>query len=134
VLGWVDSGIVIWKRYETYIEPPVTFFDHIYFYFIRLISFFKPYANTFSHFHIIVNLFQFFYISMSILVWSTLCGKEKIPDKSIIFILLLSFSVAAFHSFVLIDWDWRYRFPIMLPLMIILPISIEMLFKKMKIE
>ena len=132
VFSWVDDGVILRKRYETYIEPPNNFVNHVYFYFIRLISFFKPYANTFSKFHIIANLFQFFYILISIIVWSYLSGKEKILDKVVIFILLLSFSIAAFHSFVLIDWDWRYRFPLILPLMMTLPITIELFLKKIK--
>jgi len=129
-LKLTDKGIVVWKRYETYIEPPVNYTDHVYFYFLRLVSFFKPYAITFSKFHIIVNSFQLFYFTVSILIWSILGGKKNILDMTVIFILLLSFSVAAFHAFVLIDWDWRYRYPVILPLMMILPISIEILFRK----
>lgn len=125
-----DKGIVIWKRYETYTLPPNTFFDHVFFYFLRLISFFKPYANTFSKFHIIVNFIQLSYFIFSIYLWSVLCSNNKIFNKLIIFILLLTVNVSAFHSFILIDWDWRYRYPIILPLMLILPISLEILLRK----
>ena len=31
-------------------------------------------------------------------------------------VLLISFITAAFHAFTLIDYDWRYRFPIILPI------------------
>ena len=125
-----DKGIVIWKRYETYTLPPNTFFDHVFFYFLRLISFFKPYANTFSKFHIIVNIIQLFYFVFSIYLWSIFSGENKVLDRIIIFILLLTIYVSAYHSFILIDWDWRYRYPIILPLMIILPISLEIFFRK----
>lgn len=125
-----DRGIVIWKRFETYTLPPTTFFEHFYFYFLRLISFFKPYANTFSKFHIIVNIIQLSYFVFSIYLWSILSGDNKVLDRLIIFILLLTICVSAFHSFILIDWDWRYRYPIILPLMLILPISIEILLRK----
>lgn len=132
ILDWADQGIVIWDREETHIDPPANFVNYIYLYFLRLLNFFNPYANTFSKFHIIVNYFQFFYITISIIIWSFLGGNNKLFDKTVIFILLLSFSVSAFHSFLLLDWDWRYRFPIIMPLMIILPVSIEIIIKKFK--
>jgi hypothetical protein len=132
ILDWADQGIVIWDREETHIDPPNTFTDYIYFYFLRLLNFFNPYANTFSKFHVIVNYFQFFYITMSVIIWSFLGGNNRLFDKTVTFILLLSLSVSAFHSFLLLDWDWRYRFPIIMPLMMILPISIEIILKKFK--
>ena len=132
ILDWVDQGIVIWDRDETHIDPPANFIDYIYLYFLRLLNFFNPYANTFSKFHVIVNYFQFFYITMSVIIWSFLGGNNRLFDKTVTFILLLSLSVSAFHSFLLLDWDWRYRFPIIMPLMMILPISIEIILKKFK--
>ena len=59
--------------------------------------------------------------------WSS---YNEIYDKIFLFIILLSFSVAAFHSFILIDYDWRYRFPIILPLILLFPISLEIIVKK----
>ena len=46
-------------------------------------------------------------------------------NKTIALILVTTFFVAAFHSFTLIDYDWRYRFPVIIPLIIIFPISVE---------
>ena len=42
---------------------------------------------------------------------------------------MISISVAFFHSFTLIDYDWRYRFPIIIPLIMILPMSLEILLR-----
>ena len=57
--------------------------------------------------------------------------KYKISGGIFFFIIILSFSVAAFHSFILIDYDWRYRFPIILPLITLIPISLEMILRKL---
>jgi len=45
-------------------------------------------------------------------------------------VIILSFSVAAFHSFTLIDYDWRYRFPLILPLLTLFPLSLEIYARK----
>ena len=105
---------------------------HIYF--LRLINFFNPYASTFSIAHIVLNVFQFMLILSSISIWSFYGNSLKIYNKIFLFILLLSLSVAAFHSFILIDYDWRYRFPIILPLLMLIPISIEIVLQKVNLK
>ena len=90
--------------------------------------------TTFSLAHIILNVLQIVLILFSITIWSFFGGHLKKEDRIFLFILLLSFSVAAFHSFILIDYDWRYRFPIILPLLMLFPISFEMILKKIKLN
>jgi hypothetical protein len=130
LLKHIAVGEVINDRPETWLPPPSSFSDVAYLYFVRIISFFTPYAAPFSTIHIILNSLQTLIILSSITIWSFLGGSRKLLDKTVLFILLLSFSVAAFHAFTIIDYDWRYRFPIILPLMMIFPISLEILSKK----
>ena len=85
----------------------------------------------FSLIHIILNLLQTFVILLSLIFWFFLSENYKILNKSVLLILLVCFSVAIFHSFTLIDYDWRYRFPIILPLTIIFPISFEIVTKRL---
>jgi hypothetical protein len=132
--GMVKSGIIIHDRPETWIAPPNTFIDILKLYFLRLVNFFNPYAESFSTIHIILNSFQFFIVLSSSIAWIFIGGNVKSIDRTILFILLLSFSVASFHAFTLIDYDWRYRFPIILPLIMILPLSIEIFLKKIIIK
>ena len=84
----------------------------------------------FSILHIVFNVFQMFIILLSIFIWVLLRDYTKSQNKIYFFIIMLSLIVAAFHSFILIDFDWRYRFPILLPLTILFPISMEHIFKK----
>jgi len=126
----VKNGMIIHDRPETWVNQPQNFIDIVYIYFLRLINFFNPYASTFSIVHIALNAIQSVSILVSVFIWFFFGGHIKIYDKIFLFILLLSFSVAAFHSFILIDYDWRYRFPIILPLILLLPISLEIIVKK----
>ena len=126
----VKNGMIIHDRPETWVNQPKNFIDTVYIYFLRLINFFNPYASTFSIVHIALNAIQIVLILFSVFIWFFFGVHIKIYDKIFLFILLLSFSVAAFHSFILIDYDWRYRFPIILPLILLFPISLEIIVKK----
>jgi len=130
LLRLVGQGEIINDRPETWLPPPSTFGDVAYLYFVRMISFFTPYAAPFSIIHIALNSLQTIVIVFSIGLWAFLGSRVKLLNKTVFFILLLSFSVAAFHAFTIIDYDWRYRFPIILPLMMIFPISMEIFFKR----
>ena len=130
ITNMVKDGVIIHDRPDTWVNEPENFIDVVYIYFLRLINFFNPYASTFSIAHIALNAMQIVLILFSIFILSFFKGHIKIHDKVFLFILLLSFSVAAFHSFTLIDYDWRYRFPIILPLILLFPISLEIIIKK----
>ena len=130
ITNMVKEGMIIHDRPETWINKPSNFIDIFNIYFLRLIYFFNPYASTFSMVHILLNVIQIFLVLFSISIWLYFGSYIKTIDKIFLFILLLSFSVAAFHSFILIDYDWRYRFPIVLPLISLIPISLEIFLKK----
>lgn len=130
ILNWAKEGIIIWDRPDTWVAPPVTFSDFLNFYFLRLVNFFNPYAISFSKIHIFLNFFQFLYIILSLILWLFFIGKNKLLDQTIFIVLFLTLFVSAFHSFILLDYDWRYRYPIIMPLMMVLPITIEIILKK----
>ena len=130
LIEMVETGMIIHDRPETWIDTPKTFVDLVYLYFLRFIFFFKPYAESYSMIHIILNSLQTLIIFMSINLWLFLKANFNSIHKTIALILMISFSAAAFHSFTLIDYDWRYRFPIILPLIIIFPLSIEIFLRK----
>ena len=130
VLSRAEKGIVIWDRPSTWIDPPNSFLEFSYLYFLRLINFFNPYASSFSYIHIILNIFLFLVILLSIFIWFNIGGTISSIDKSVFFILLLSLSVASFHAFILLDYDWRYRYPLILPLLMLFPISMEVTLQK----
>jgi hypothetical protein len=130
----LKEGMIVHDRPETWVNKPDNFIDIIFIYFLRLIYFFNPYASTFSIAHVFINVLQITLILLSISIWSFYGNYIKIFNKIFLFIILLSLSVAAFHSFILIDYDWRYRFPIILPLIMLIPISLEMILKKIDLN
>ena len=130
ILNYANQGIVVLKREETYIQPPpISFFENIYFYLIKIIYFFKFYSVEFSTIHKVLNIFQNLIIFLSIILWFCLKTNTRIINETFLFILFLSLTVAAFHSFTLIDHDWRFRYPLMQPLIMLFPISIEVFLK-----
>ena len=131
ITNGVKDGMIIHDRPETWVNKPDNFIDIIFIYFLRLINFFNPYASTFSIAHIFLNVLQISLILLSISIWAVYGNYIKIFNKIFLFIMLLSLSVAAFHSFILIDYDWRYRFPVILPLILLIPISLEIILKKL---
>ena len=132
ITSMVKEGVIVHDRPDTWVDQPNSFLEITNIYFLRLINFFNPYASSFSMLHFLLNLLQTFIVIISIFLWSYISNKTISINKIITYILLLSFSVAAFHSFILIDYDWRYRFPIILPLLMLFPISLEMFLKKIK--
>ena len=131
LIGMVKEGMVIRNRPETYLESPETFADIFVLYVVRLTYFFSPYTNKFSLIHIALNALQAFIIFSSIIIWYLFGKKNFFLNKTVGLILIISISVAAFHSFSLIDYDWRFRFPIIIPLLMIFPISFEIILKKL---
>ena len=130
IVDYANLGMIIHDRPETWISPPSSFIDITYLYFMRMISFFTPYVAGFSIIHIVLNSLEAFIIILSTTIWVFLGGNIKAFDNTVLFILLLSISIAAYHSFTVIDYDFRYRFPLIMPLIMIFPIAMEILLKK----
>lgn len=130
IIDMVQAGMIIHDRPETWIAKPENFFEIVSLYFTRLFYFFTPYIKNFSIIHILFNLLQAFIVLFSIFIWIFLGKKYDLINKTIMLILLTSIFVAGFHSFTLIDYDFRYRFPIIMPLMIIFPLSFEIYLRK----
>jgi hypothetical protein len=130
LIKMVQAGMIIHDRPETWVESPETFFDLTYLYYTRFLYFFAPYVKAFSKIHIILNLLQAVVIIFSFTIWLLLEQKYNSINKTLALILIISVFVGAFHSFIIIDYDWRYRFPIIMPLLFVFPISIEIILRK----
>ena len=126
----VKKGMIIHDRPDTWVNSPSSFFDVVHLYFTRILFFFTPYTKSFSSIHIVLNLIQTFCILLSIGIWAISKKNYDHFNKVFLLIFLISFFVSAFHAFTLIDYDWRYRFPIIIPLLIMFPISLEIFIRK----
>jgi hypothetical protein len=113
----ISKGIVIHDRPDTFIEINPTYLEITRLFLLRLIMFFSPYASTISTSHILANCVVLIPFFASVIGWIILPlepGESK--HKSAQFLLFTILFVAIFHAATLIDFDWRYRFPLIAPM------------------
>lgn len=134
LIKMIKKGIIIHDRPETWVDSPKSFFDIVCIYYRRFLIFFSPYAKDFSIIHIFLNLVYVLIVLFSISAWFVIREKNNQINKVLTLILLIAISVANFHSFTLIDYDWRYRFPIIMPTLMLLPLAIEIVLRKIYVK
>jgi len=118
-LGEVVSG-----RTETYHSPPSALIDFLLISAYRFVHFFAIGAADFSAAHWLVEL-AFFLPCYGLALWlaiALLRGRTRFagPERKV---FLAAFgavlSYASFHALVQVDFDWRYRIPILPPLILL---------------
>lgn len=117
-------GEIVFDRPGTFHAPPVTLIDHMLISGDRFLHFFAPWTEGFSSTHIVLQLLFFIpcYGLASWLVIALLRGTTGLPPaaRDVLFAATGAvLSYAAFHALVQVDYDWRYRLPV-LPHLILL--------------
>jgi len=117
-----SSGEVINDRPITASFPPSDYLEYLSLFLKRLFYFFVPFASDFSASHKILNSLFFFPVYFfSIYALIVLVSNPKLFRQGeyvlVISCIFLSIVTAVFHSLTVLDYDWRYRAPIMLPLL-----------------
>ena len=120
---FIEQGIVIHDRPETAINYDSTHLGAIKLYIYRLVGFFTPFSGSFSATHNILNGLQLlgcYIITITMFRYSLLdFEKNNNRAKAIALLSTLIAFVAIFQSAVLIDYDWRYRYPLIAPLILL---------------
>ena len=119
-----EKGMVVWDRVETYRPAPARLSDYWAITAARLGWFFAPGASGLSarHWAAQVAFFVPAYGLAAWFLWTLLTGRSRLPKQArdvgfaAIGALLL---YAFFHAMVQVDYDWRYRIPV-LPHLILL--------------
>lgn len=118
---WIERGVVINARPETYIVYEASFLGVAKLHLYRLVGFFTPFANDFSLTHNVLNGFLLLgsYIIVFALFPYSLIDFENNNNRAraIALISTLIVIMAICTSFILIDYDWRYRYPVIAPLL-----------------
>ena len=113
---WVEQGNVIDGRPETYIIYEATYLGTAKLYLYRMVGFFTPFAKDFSAFHNTLNglLFLGCYVVILAMFRYSFSEFEQNNTRASAIALLstLIVSVAAFRSVLLVDYDRRYRYPV----------------------
>lgn len=117
------QGIVIYDRPETYIAYEATSLGIAKLHLTRMVAFFNPFSSNFSLVHNVLNglLFLGCYVVVFALFHFSFADFEKNNNRARAISLLstlIVFVVISTSVFV-IDYDWRYRYPIIAPLIML---------------
>ena len=113
------DGIVVHKRWSVNynIDNIVNFFS---FFLIKFLAFHQFLSSKFSVIHNIYNLFYYSpYLFITFLIFKKIYFKSNFQFNLyylLSFYVFLIYSVC--HSLLLIDYDWRYRMPLYIPLIV----------------
>lgn len=125
------KGIVIHDRAETWLKSPSSTMDYFYLIIYKIVMFFNPILTAFTLKHKLIN--GLFFLSSYILTLVGVFGSRVLTtfNRSVIF-FAVSFSLvtAVYHAVTIIDYDWRYRFPIVPILLLSSTIGLDIVVKK----
>jgi hypothetical protein len=119
--GREKAGEVMQDRKESYRPPPHTMADHLVIQGDRFVRFFQVTAPTNSRRHNLINLAFFVPLYSLGLIGAAagLAGRDRRRRNVVIALLLWIGVFAFFHALTILDYDWRFRLPL-LPQMIFL--------------
>lgn len=108
-------GEVVSARKETYHAPPVALVDYVLITADRFLHFFALTAAGFSRGHTGMNLAWFVPVYAAALL-GAVAGLRNLGDRRARVVALsvaVILAFAAFHALTQVDYDWRYRLPVL---------------------
>ena len=115
---YYDLGCVVHDRPQTFLAPPETYAGYLGLFLYRYLFFFVFLLEAFSGFHNFVNLLVFVpvyglgLVAVVEMFRSDSCFSRWQWNSGLLALVMVIFT-AMFASFLLIDYDWRYRLPVM---------------------
>jgi hypothetical protein len=130
IAGDYLTGSVIYGHPETYHSPPNNILDYAFISLHKLFAFFYIEVASYSFKHTLFNYIFFLPLyGLSILAITRLFKKDNGPSSSnwfcIFYCALFIFLFAFFHSLEQIDFDFRYRLPVILPLIFLAALGLN---------
>jgi hypothetical protein len=129
------AGEVINGRPETFHAAPSSFVDYTSITADRFVHFFAPAAASFSRGHKIAGVA--FYVPLYLLAIAAVIAASRRAGKTadvVILAAVVVLTVAFWHSLVVIDYDWRYRLPILPHLIFLTACSVPLLSRNPKMK
>ncbi|MEM7300313.1 MAG: hypothetical protein AAF468_04450 [Pseudomonadota bacterium] len=134
-MDFFKQGMIIHDRHETWIVYSGTITGAFEILCWRLIYFFIPFVMAFSSFHIAMKLL-FFVPVYGLIAVGELRYRTKTISHSVArlrgVLLCLIIGIATYHSLLLIDYDWRYRYPLIAPMLLLAALHFSDLTKSRK--
>jgi len=120
------EGVIIHDRPDTWLVPPESPGTIARLYMFRVGYFFMPFHNDFSFVHNAMNAVSLGYILVGGTLGTAVALKRNLLVQSPIFLLvLICLFTTLFQAATIIDYDWRYRFPVMLPLTLLATLGFQ---------
>ncbi len=123
---WLDlqfkNGIVVYDRPEYNLESVNNIFSIIRYNTYKIFMYFNFIPNGYSNLHKLINFIYLSLIIITILKFRVL-DRKKFDKEAAFLIFLFIFTFGFFHMITIIDYDWRYRLPI-LPVLSLFPFLI----------
>jgi len=113
--GREKTGEVVYGRKDTFRSPPRTAVDHMVIQADRVARFFQFTSSGYSRAHNVINIAYFvgLYLLGLIAVFDAFRGDDP-RRRSLMIALLMWIGVFAFfHGLTVLDYDWRFRTPLM---------------------
>lgn len=119
--GREKTGEVVWDRTETSQTPPETTADHVLIQLDRFIRFFQFTAPGYSSRHNLINVIYYvpLYALALLGLVDGLLGSSDLRRRVVAVTATWIAAVAWLHALTVLDFDWRYRLPV-LPYVIVL--------------
>ena len=120
IYRFIAEGAIVTEREGSNTHFSGHYLDYVRLYLLRVVFFFSPVSKDFSLIHNVCNLIWLGSYGFSILGWFYLSKKKQLScahNKILTGVLILILAVACYHSAILLDYDWRYRYPVILPML-----------------
>lgn len=126
--SYAHQGAVILHRDETAITMHHGVVDYLRLFYARLFSFYFPWVEGFSLRHRLFNGVLHGAIALAaVRLYLRPPVLSQPQRRAILLIVLLAAAVAVFHTVTLIDYDFRYRYPVVAPLLLMVAIALSSL-------
>ncbi len=119
VVARASAGMVATGREAGWFSPPTDALDFALLYLARWIHFFNPIALNYSLLHNAANTAILGSFALALVLWAAkLAVLSQRQHQAVVTGLTMICTVAGFHAATILDYDWRYRFPVLLPMMV----------------
>ena len=127
-----QTGEVVWGQTETFHARPVSFGDHVAIEVDRFVRFFQVTSQRNSRTH---NLYAIMYYvplyALALIGIVTALRDDDRRRSAVVHVALLwILSAAALSAVSILDYDWRYRLPLMPQMILLAAIGTEAVFRK----
>jgi hypothetical protein len=120
IARFAGNGMIVWDRPETAITHAGGWLGYAQVFLVRVATFWSPYASSFSTVHLLANGAITLVFLAAVLGW-VCSGRllERVAGRAVLLILLIAVAASCFHGLLFIDYDWRYRFPVVAPMLLL---------------